>query len=530
MTRLFTRLLSAAALLLGTHAAAQAQPTGSGCTALYALTTSGIYFVSSTGQTSFVASGGGSGINGAALDPVDGNLYFIDRTNNGQNDLKMLNTDTGQVTPVAAVALPDTDAYVVGASFDNTGQLYLLYSNYKIQEIDKSTGLVSRTITINLPIGVFKVTETSGDMVFDGTTLYAVLDAATVWTNRPRYFTLGTIPATGTTITASKYVTLSAGGVSPGPVNGLAINPVPTPKVTYVTGGTTSYTLDTDTGVLTPTTGGGATLSYTDLSDCTVAPNTPVISKSFSNPTIRTNGSSVLTITVSNTNAGTYYTTAPIVDTFPSGLVVASTPNLSTTCKLADGTAATATGAAGATSVSLPANLRIPGPGSCTLTVTVTGTSRGEKPNTIAAGNVNTTAGNPQSDATATLLVNDPITGTNVKRQRLYPNGTLGTADINAKPKDLVEYCITATHSGIGYAPATTANITDTLNTNLSFVTGSATQGYGVGQDLKITRNNGTPTYRAYGSTVNGQKLTVDIAPFDSSNSKVEVCFIAQVK
>ncbi|WP_147363401.1 hypothetical protein [Deinococcus sp. RM] len=539
MTRLFTRLLSAAALLLGTHGAAQ---TTSGCTALYALTGGTINYVSADGTTTPITTNA-TNLNGAALDPITGNVYFFDRSNPGQNDLKFMDTDTGNVTLIGAVTLP-TNAQLVGASFDNSSgiaKLYALYSTYVIQEVNTSTGAVVRTLNVNLPSTtttgqtIAKSTSTSGDMVFDGAILYAVLNGVVGSNDTPYYVTLGAVPATGTTITGTSALLITNGGaaLARSAINGTAINPVPTPYITYITTGNGIFTLNTSTGALTALP--NASAGYTDLSDCAVAPARPVVTKSFNATAIRTTTttaptSSVLTVTITNSNPGAFYTTAPIVDTFPSGLAVAPNPGLSTNCKLVTGVTATATATPGGTSVTLPTNLRLPGPGSCTVTVAVTGNSRGLKTNTITATSVNTTAGNPSSDAVATLLVNDPITGTNVKKQRLYPNGTLDTVSINAKPKDLVEYCITATHSGIGYAPATAANITDTLNANLSFVTGSATQGYGIGQDLKITRNNGTPTYRAYGSTVNGQKLTVNIAPFDSSNSKVEVCFIAQVK
>lgn len=544
MTRLFTRLLSAAALLLGTHAAAQAT---SGCTALYALTGGSLNYVSVDGTTTPITTTTATTLNGAALDPNNGNVYFIDRSNTSQNDLKVMDTDTGNVTSVAAVTLPTAGATVVGASFDNssgTARLYLLYSTYVIQEVNKSTGAVLRTLTINLPPqntsgqNLTKSSTTSGDMVFDGSTLYAVLNGVANTIDSPYYVNLGTVPSTGTTMTAQSALLITSGGTAlpRSAINGTAINPVPNPYVTYVTTTNGIFTLNTTTGAITalPNTG----TNYTDLSDCAVAPARPVVTKSFSATTIRTTTptnptSSVLTITITNNNPGAFYTTAPIVDTFPSGVVVAPTPGLSTTCALVTGATATATATPGGSSVTLPANLRLPGPGSCTVTVTVTGNSRGLKTNTITATSVNTTAGNPSSDAVATLLVNDPITATHVKKQRLYPNGTLTTTPISAKPNDLVEYCITSTHPGVGYAPATTATISDTLAAPLRFIVGTATQGYGVGQDLKITRNNGVPTYQAYNtptSSVSGQKLTVDIAPFNSANATVEVCFIAQVK
>ncbi len=109
---------------------------------------------------------------------------------------------------------------------------------------------------------------------------------------------------------------------------------------------------------------------------------------------------STLTITLSNANATADTLTGALVDAFPSGLVVATTPNASTTC----GGAITAT--AGSDSVTLDAaNASIPGAGSCTIVVDVQASVSAAYANSIPAGALQTDAGNNATSADATLDV-----------------------------------------------------------------------------------------------------------------------------
>jgi hypothetical protein len=554
------RLAGLVALALGSHAAAQAAGT-SGCTALYALAGGNITYVSPAGQSSLVVASGGTTVNGAALDPVSGNVYLIDRSNTGttpaQNDLKVLNTDTGVVTTVGAITLPTGNPQVVGASFDNTpgnSRLFLLYSNYTLQEIDEATGTVVRNnIAITLPAtynnqAMTKSTATSGDMVFDGATgnLYAVLNGVVNTNDNPYIMSLGTLPGTGTAVTATNPVQMTFNGpLVRSTVNGIAINPVPNPDVVYVTTSATTatgnagstpagiFTVDLATGVLTNLNGNGT--GYSDLSDCAVAPAPPTVTKAFGASTIRMTTTAVpttttLTITISNTNPGAYFTTAPIVDTLPSGVVIAPNPGLSTTCVLSNSTTATPVAAvpsatAGGTTVTLPKDVRIPGPGSCTVTVSVTGTTRGLKTNVIPANTVSTTAGSPTTDATATLTVNG-VEAT-IRKTQSVPGGTGATSPLNRKPGEEIEYCITATHKGALYPDATAAAIKDTLANTLEFVPNRYN---GATQDVQLIRGTAAPTFFKYATTVTGQTLSLSIMPFNAANPTAQVCFYARVR
>ncbi|MBN8727195.1 MAG: DUF11 domain-containing protein, partial [Xanthomonadales bacterium] len=135
----------------------------------------------------------------------------------------------------------------------------------------------------------------------------------------------------------------------------------------------------------------------------TVGPTStaPTVSKAFAPAQVLVDEPSTLTITLTNSeNATDAELLGALVDTFPSGLVVADVPNASTTC--ADGTV---TAAAGAGSVSLAAGALIPGSGSCVVTVDVQSSADGSYVNTIAAGALDTNEGENPFPASATLKV-----------------------------------------------------------------------------------------------------------------------------
>jgi mucin-19 len=124
----------------------------------------------------------------------------------------------------------------------------------------------------------------------------------------------------------------------------------------------------------------------------------PSIAKAFSPNPIAVGGVSTLTFTITNPNAGTALTGVAFTDTFPAGLEVATTPNVSTTgCG-----APTFAPAMGNTSVSFSAGT-IAASGTCTVTVNVTATTSGAKLNTT--GNVASTNGGTGNTGTDTLTV-----------------------------------------------------------------------------------------------------------------------------
>src|SRR5581483_552381 len=127
----------------------------------------------------------------------------------------------------------------------------------------------------------------------------------------------------------------------------------------------------------------------------------PLLSKAFSPATINAGGVSTLSITLINPNGSPATLTAPLTDTLPAGLVIADTPNASTTC------GGVVSAPAGGNTVTLPAGSMIPGgsPGTCTVTVNVTTALGGNYLNTLPAGALQTSNGNNAAPAVATLTV-----------------------------------------------------------------------------------------------------------------------------
>ncbi len=127
----------------------------------------------------------------------------------------------------------------------------------------------------------------------------------------------------------------------------------------------------------------------------------PALSKTFNPGTINAGASSTLTITLTNANPAPATTTSALIDTLPSGVVIASVPNASTTC--GGGSAVTAT--AGGNTVTLPSGRSIPANGSCSVSVAVTTATAGSYLNTLPVASLQTTNGNNPAPALATLLV-----------------------------------------------------------------------------------------------------------------------------
>jgi len=129
----------------------------------------------------------------------------------------------------------------------------------------------------------------------------------------------------------------------------------------------------------------------------------------FSPSTIGVGGVSTLTITFTNTNSAAATLTAPFTDNLPGGLVIAGTPNLTTTC------GGVPTAIPGGSAVTLPTGT-IPGgsvaiPGFCTLTVNVTAPIAGNFLNTVPVGALQTTGGNNTVSPAVVILSVSTATG-----------------------------------------------------------------------------------------------------------------------
>src|SRR5262249_3602186 len=125
----------------------------------------------------------------------------------------------------------------------------------------------------------------------------------------------------------------------------------------------------------------------------------PSITKGFSASTIPLNGTATLAFTITNPNSTTTLNGVSFTDSLPAGLVVANTPNASTSC------GGTFSPAAGDTALSLSGG-SIGSSGTCRVMVDVTGTTAGQKNNT--SGNVTSTNGGTGNTASASITVVAP--------------------------------------------------------------------------------------------------------------------------
>lgn len=126
----------------------------------------------------------------------------------------------------------------------------------------------------------------------------------------------------------------------------------------------------------------------------------PVATKAFGAASIPLNGTTSLSITLSNPNAALAFTGLSFTDSLPSGVVVAPVPNLSSTC------GGTATAVAGAGSISLAAGT-LAASGTCTVSLDIQGVSPGIKNNSVTASS---TEGGTGNAATASITVVAPPT------------------------------------------------------------------------------------------------------------------------
>ena len=126
----------------------------------------------------------------------------------------------------------------------------------------------------------------------------------------------------------------------------------------------------------------------------------PTVTKAFSPAANGPGGISTLTITLTNPNATAATLSAPLVDSLPAGVTIASSPNASTTC---GGGLVTAT--AGGSLVTLSAGSTIPAGGSCTVIANVTASTPGSYTNTIAVDALQTSNGNNIVAGSAILTI-----------------------------------------------------------------------------------------------------------------------------
>jgi uncharacterized repeat protein (TIGR01451 family) len=202
----------------------------------------------------------------------------------------------------------------------------------------------------------------------------------------------------GMTNTASPSGATTCGGTVTAAANGgsvaLSGGTIPANSSCTVTVNTTTTTTVTNTiavGALS-TSGGSNGNSTSATLQAYVA---PTVAKAFSPSTILPGATSVLTITLTNTNS-VAATTVAFTDTYPSNLKNTATPSPVSNC------GGTVTGAANGTSLTLT-GATIPANSLCTITVNVTSSTAGAYLN--STGSVTTANIGTGSAASATLTV-----------------------------------------------------------------------------------------------------------------------------
>ncbi len=148
---------------------------------------------------------------------------------------------------------------------------------------------------------------------------------------------------------------------------------------------------------------GGAAVDNPSPTEAVLQVREPVsLSKSFAPASVPPGQPSTLTITIDNPS-DTDLTGAALTDNLPADLVVALTPNASTTCA-----GGTVTAPASATAISL-SGATIPATGSCQVQVDTLSNTAGSYVNTIPAGSLNTAEGvTNEEPASDTLEVSMP--------------------------------------------------------------------------------------------------------------------------
>lgn len=458
---LVLRLALGAMLLLGAHLA-HALP--SACAAQWGTAGGNLNYYNpvtnlwvtavSTGAASPNAMGGYEG---------DGTLYFAQSTAiAGNNMLKATFSNTSatgvSISTVGGISIPSTVTYytsgnvatsialggLLGATFDRDASnrrmfLYATTGNTNL------TGATINGTTTNAPLAAIGLLDpespgavswvpvfqtrsspTTGytyPLIGSSGDIFADQQSGKLWivtNSQPNRMLELSLSYTGYTLSSAQVVgtasiqiggvdlTASQGAVAVDPVSGLV----------YISSGNSNSTWQLTDHTARPIVSGtlvNNTQGEGDSGNCVAPPDPPTVEKSFSPTTATSPGTSTLVITISNPNKVPIYTNAALTDSFPANLRVSNTPALTGSC-YSDGTVlgtrptvSTITATAGGTSASISAGTLIPGGstsgGSCSFSVRVSATVANLYDNTIAAGDLSTTAGSNAAAATASFQI-----------------------------------------------------------------------------------------------------------------------------
>jgi mucin-19 len=306
------------------------------------------------GSTAVKLVGGTVPAGGACTVKVNVKGPVVGTYNNTTSAVSSANAGTGAVSNTAPLVVQANVAPSIAKNFVPAqiavGATSVL--TFTITNPNPTTALTGVAFTDTFPTspGAMTVAATPGASTSGcGTPTFAPAANAVSLT-----FSAGTIPAGGT-CTVNVNVTVNAVGAYTNVSNAVSAT------------GPSALTGNTATAVI-----------------ATLAP--PVVAKAFSPATIGTNGTSTVTISISNPNGSQTLTGVAMTDTFPAGLRVAAVPNASVTgCG-----APTYAPVAAATSVVF-SNGSILGSGLCVIKFDVTSPTNGSYTNTT--GVVTTTNG-----------------------------------------------------------------------------------------------------------------------------------------
>jgi hypothetical protein len=352
---------------------------------------------------------GAIGVSDLEWDPGASTLFGIATITGGDKQLATFNTSTGNATLVGASGIQGANVGTFSQPFDldPVGHRYYMVGSPaggdKLYAINTATGAVADSVLLagKLPAGtttIFGLEYDTGEAKLYGIIGLSTGDKQLIAINTTSGVTFGDITLLG------------AGGIGGGTAVSLAGNEALDPTGnTYYTKGSiggiaTLFAINTVTGVavqhaltFSPTINDVRALEF----DSSFFTSPPSIAKAFAPNTIPVGGTSTVTFTITNPNAGTAFTGVSFTDTFPAGLAVAATPNATTSgCG-----APVFAPASGNTSLTFTGG-SIVASGTCTVTVDVTATTSGSKVNTT--GNVSSVEGGAGNTGTDTLTVIAP--------------------------------------------------------------------------------------------------------------------------
>ena len=453
----------------------------SACTAMWSIvsTAGGLparlgYYNGSAGTTqkfttlTFTLGGNPTMPNALAGDPATGMLYYFDRDT---INLRSINLNTNVTATVGTItpASPNDNANIIGAVIDQNSNLILMSTsgpggNYQVATVSKTgntTNAVWRTVTYAIGGGL-PTSGGSGDVFMDKSNQLWLITNSTPSALYPLTLAI-TAGSPNGTITSS---TVGASVTYAGPASIAGVTIDPTTGQSYfggITGGSITFAFTpgtANTQVLVDAS--PATLyTITDMGNCVLTPAAPSVSKSFSPSYQALSGATTtLIIAISNTNSVPIYLTKTFTDTFPAGMTVAATPALTTGACVASTTVTNViTATAGASTLTFAAGGRVPA-GGCTITLSVTApASTNAYTNTIAAGDLGTTAGANAVGTTATYKVGTDFSAG--KSQCVGICGTTTTGVVTIGGGQTVQYVLTITNSAGGGTGSVT--FTDTL-------------------------------------------------------------------